>query len=98
VDTECVVIQIGNSDDKLTQKEWSEYANKVRASIDFCATETHFSGNSPADAPWQNSCWVAVVPVQKREFLFDELKKVAGKFRQDSIAVMVGQTEFLKGE
>ena len=96
--TECIVIQIGNSDDKLTQKEWSAHWNEVRGVVHFYATETHFRGCSDPTALWQNACWVVVVPRAKRDLLFDTLRKIATKYRQDSIAVMIGQTEFLTGE
>ncbi len=47
-------------------------------------------------SPWQNACWVVDVPQSERESLFDGLKHIAGEYRQDSIAVMVGKTEFIR--
>ena len=94
--TECVVIQIGNSDDKLTQKEWAQYNFHVTTMLHGFAIETHFAGASNGTASWQNACWVVVIPRDERESLFVNLRGIAKQFRQDSIAVMVGETEFLK--
>lgn len=93
---ECIVIQIGNSDDKLTQKEWSQYAGVVASLVEFYAREIHFSGASLPACEYQNACWIMDVWKRERDDIFDDLKKIAEEFKQDSIAVMVGQTEFLE--
>lgn len=39
-----VTIQIGNSDNRLTQVEWSEYVEKVNNLVRDCAYAVHFNG------------------------------------------------------
>lgn len=100
-----VVIQIGNSDDKLTQQEWSEFVSDVQ---DLLITEynsqIHFHGVSVGSAPWQNACWV--IDASKEwigepaivTMLRDELAALAKKYRQDNIAMTVGETEFVEAK
>ncbi len=65
-----VYISIGNSDDKLTQREWSEFVADVDRSLRWWCNENASTAalNSPAgrihghwlsasDSPWQNACW-----------------------------------------
>lgn len=94
--TECIVIQIGNSDDKLTQREWSSYANRVAMYIDSYKSQHHFSGTSNAVSPWQNACFVFDIPTSERESLIKGLRNIATEFRQESIAIMTGTTEFIR--
>ena len=37
-----ICIQIGNSDDKLSQTRWSEYVQDVNDAISLCQDERHF--------------------------------------------------------
>ena len=90
-----VVIQIGNSDDKLTQNEWAHFTESMRQEIARLAHVFHFQGGSDWNAPWQNACWVCEVPTHR----IDELKRVVAKRResygQDSAAFTIGTTEFV---
>jgi len=52
------VIQIGNTDDKLTQQEWYAFVCDVDAILLAYSTTTHFNGGSDSRAAWQNHCWV----------------------------------------
>jgi hypothetical protein len=90
-----VCVQIGNSDDKLTQKEWSEFCLECLALIQKCKThKIHFYGFSPGGSPWQNACWVFVTGRDDVYPFKQELAKIREKYRQDSVAVLVGTTEF----
>jgi hypothetical protein len=90
------VVQIGNSDDKLTQREWSQFVLEVGNVIDSNGCHRHFSGGSSPKSPWQNYCYVfeAGEPLNQR-FLKLKLAVLAGKYRQDSIAMTIGPTEFI---
>jgi len=94
--TECIVIQIGNSDDKLTQREWSEFAGVVSNLVENYAVEIHFSGASLPASPWQNACWIMDARRSDRGSIGEDLKAIAAEFNQESIAVMIGNTEFLE--
>jgi hypothetical protein len=87
-----VVIQIGNSDDKLKQSEWSEFVEAVENCILITTDRIHFHTLTPI---YRNlACWVADTDdVDKLRTLLAEL---AVRFRQDSIALTVGETEMVK--
>ena len=82
-----VVIQIGNSDDKLSQASWNKYVEGVRERLKAQIAEIHFDGSSPGDAPWQNHCFVA--ELEDVGLLRIELKWLACSFDQESVALIV---------
>lgn len=92
-----VTIQIGNSDNKLTQPEWCDYCTAVDKAINSRITP-HFSGGPPNNLPWQNWAWVIGVPDEFGPllgFLRIELEKIRKHYRQDSIAWTEGETQFI---
>lgn len=89
-------IQIGNSDDKLTQREWARFVDDTRAEVASLATAVHFTGFSPSDAVWQNACIVAEIDRAVIDGLTKRLAVLATHYRQDSIALTVGETEFVE--
>jgi hypothetical protein len=90
-----VVIQIGNSDDKLTQKEWAAYVQDVKGAIAGWPKETHFAGASLPFEAWQNACFVLNVEEDRLVDLKENLRYITKKWRQDSIAFTTGTTEFI---
>ena len=87
-------IQIGNTDNKLTQQEWSQFVEEMNKDISML--EIHFSGFSLPDKPWQNACWVFCAS----EVIIDTLRKtilpsLCKEFKHESIALTVGDTEFV---
>ena len=90
-----VTICIGNSDNKLTQQEWSNFIERVYVVMCDRSVAVHFSGFSAGDSPWQNVCWVAEVAKEDIEPLRAELKNVRERFKQDSVAFTAGETEFI---
>ncbi len=94
------VIQIGNSDNKLLQAEWSEFCAAVRRSItDYCVThqvKIHFEGGSNWDAKWQNACWIFEIKEDQIDQMKRYFAKLARDYAQESIAVIVGETEFIQ--
>lgn len=90
-----VTIQIGNSDNKLTQERWSEFCKTVSVHAAL-AGQVHFYGHSPGDARWQNACWVVVLKddraVRRLQLNLADIRQM---FNQDSIAVTVGATLFI---
>ncbi len=94
---DTAVISIGNSDDKLTQAKWSAFVSDVSWIISRYALHPHFAGLSVGSSPWQNASWIVGLPegFDIAQFKF-ELKRIADKYKQDSIALLVGDTEFVK--
>lgn len=95
--TTIVYISIGNSDDKLTQKEWSNYWGEV--SILLKPSDTigvHGVWLSPSASPFQNACFCIEINDSFKAKIRGNLRYVARKFGQDSIAwAEVKETEFL---
>ena len=89
-----ITIQIGNSDDKLTQKEWSSFYWEIASAV-LAAGGVHFAGTSPSFEPWQNACWVVVVDDSKVAALREQVVTIRTKFRQESVAWTEGETAFV---
>ncbi len=92
-----ITIQIGNSDDKLSQAQWAAYIMEVTETIKrYVGCQTHFFACSAGSETWQNAAWViecgsAVV----REALRHELAKIRGLYGQTSVAWTEGATQFI---
>lgn len=92
------VVQIGNSDDKLTQQEWASFIFQIENSIKSCYATIHFFGTSPGHVAWQNACWVFELnetTYKWGDHLKKEIIKIRKHFKQDSVAWMQGETEFI---
>ena len=92
---DTVVIQIGNSDDKLSQSRWSEYCTQVDYAIRSSAVHVHFNGTSPGDAPWQNAAWIFEMEADDVDDLIYNLVNIRQAFGQESIAIQWGETKFI---
>ncbi len=94
----AVYISIGNSDDKLTQNEWSSFYAATDLVIRRGAHQVHGAWVSHATDPWQNACWCieTMLDPASVEHLKMRLAETAATFRQDSIAwAEAPKTEFL---
>lgn len=93
-----VTVQWGNTDDKLSQFQWSRFCAGM---ADLAASDdnTHFFGYSVPDALWQNGCWVFNIEPPDIERLRYKLEELARTFGQDSIAMAVAThgTRMIKG-
>lgn len=92
-------ISIGNSDDKLSQQEWSRFIEVTR---DFLTGNrgNHLGGQvwqihgewySRPDHPWQNANWCVEINEEDTYYLYGQMAEHAKIHRQDSIAVTVGR-------
>lgn len=91
----AVVVVIGNSDNKLSQKDWSDFCAAVQKSL--AKFTTHFYGFPPGDKPWQNALWWVQVPAADIDFLRKNLRMDCRAFGQQCIALLIGEAEFLSG-
>ncbi len=96
-DNLTVTIQIGNSDDKLTQSQWSRFVHTVNDYVMLWG-EIHFFGTSDGDKPWQNATWIIELDRELSINAHDKLRRVAKLFGQDSIAWTEGVTQFIGGD
>lgn len=97
-----IALQIGNSDNKLAQKEWAAFVNAIHSAIVLYTNDLknfdspiHFSAPSVGWADWQNAAWV----FSCKEFNIPELKERISEIReiykQDTVAWLEGKTEFI---
>ena len=93
-----VTVQIGNSDDKLTQREWADFVSHVDSAIQLFSSEVHFSGVSYGASRWQNAAWVIACTDRQSDIIRKHLEVFRSGFNQDSIAWTEGETTFIKGE
>lgn len=91
------VVQIGNSDDKLSQAEWSAFAFGLICVIERAAEEIHFKGGSDVISRYQNYCIVFELRIKLKE-LKERLISLAEMYGQDSIALTSGKTVFLRSK
>lgn len=78
-----VTIQIGNSDDKLTQREWSNYVADMSMAIERYKTRGHFFGTCGGHLEWQNACWVFEIEEANVQELREEVGNIRRVFRPD---------------
>lgn len=90
-----VTVQIGNSDDKLTQARWSIFFAITDEAIRSRAKTVYFGGASHPAAAWQNAAWVFDAEEENLVLLRRELARICQNFNQDSIAWTQGDTEFV---
>ena len=90
-----ICIQIGNTDNKLTQQEWSKFISAMTGIVEGFGI-IHFAGGSSAEKPFQNYCICASeVRAEHLAELLNLLSKRRGAYYQDSIAVLTGNTKFI---
>jgi hypothetical protein len=90
-----VVVQIGNSDNKLRQADWARFVQRVAEIIGEHAKTIHFFGGPENWAEWQKVCWVFDGEESGLGYLKNQLAETRKKFLQESAAVTVGETEFV---
>ena len=95
--TTTVTIQIDNTDDKLTQQEWSNFVTSLVDYMHNFNHSVHFTGGSSPENPWQNYCVVATVDEGSIPHLKSTLHGLAVHFNQNSIALTMGPTMFVEG-
>jgi len=90
-----VIVQIGNTDNKLTQTEWSQFVKEIYMVFNRLTDQTHFAGGPSTDSQWQNYCVVGTMIGPNIIELMHDLMNLRNKYRQESIALTVGDTEFI---
>lgn len=81
-----VFICIGNSDDKLTQRDWACYQLDLRMLIQEHAEARHGDWHSFPDSIYQNACWCIEIQENDIPALKKGLRKLAAYYKQNSIA------------
>jgi hypothetical protein len=64
-----VYVSIGNSDDKLTQREWHDFIKEIDYTLGFFSERCHGNWFSNPVSAFQNACWCVEVPETKEHDL-----------------------------
>lgn len=89
-------VSIGNSDDRLTQREWSWFIASTQRELQE-RWQIHGCWYSAPDSEWQNANWcIELNDVWGIAKLKELLRELAKAFRQDSIALAVAMPEFVE--
>lgn len=91
-------IEIGNSDDKLTQREWSRFIAAVDSVIDSYSTRVFGRWFSSPESIYQNACFHFEVSGRVFNAMEEKLGVIAKRFNQSSIALTQGDTVFVTKE
>lgn len=92
--TTTVVVQIGNSDDRLTQQRWAMFIVDIGSEL-LALSKIHFEGYSGGHSMWQNACFVAEMEMDRVQTLRRRLALVAAEYDQEAIALVVGSVEMI---
>lgn len=92
-----VHIAIGNSDDKLTQREWAKFWEFTDIDVRKYAHLVLGAWMSLPSSQWQNASWcIDIEDAGHIAKLKESLSELAGMYLQDSIAWTPGVTEFIE--
>lgn len=93
-DLTTVYVSIGNSDDKLTQAEWSNFLHSFRECMAKFAVEVYGDWASEPSSSYQNACMA--IATETPRTLKAALTMLRKEYRQDSLAwAEAPRTEFI---
>ena len=90
-----IVIAIGNSDDKLTQKDWARYCLEIEIFVQRYAVHTFAQCYALPNQQYQNAVFIFAAPDDTLTYMKSRLAIIADHFQQDSIAWVDGITEMI---
>lgn len=91
-----VYASIGNSDDKLSQTRWANFAEEFVDAITQAAEQIYGVWYSEPSSPYQNACVAFAVGSFVAEDLRATLARLRREYDQDSVAwAEVPKTEFI---
>lgn len=90
-----ILVCVGNTDNKLTQYEWSKFVRAVGEMLQCYQTARHFFGGSETYAPWQNVSWLCVVNDAQLPEIKLNIRNLCDLYKQDSAYVLTGMGEFI---
>lgn len=90
-----IMVSIGNSDNKLTQKEWADFVELIDDAIRTGSISVHFMGGAANWMPWQNVAWLFDCDEAEIDSFKSYFQSTKERYNQDSIAWLEGDTLFL---
>lgn len=91
----AVYVSIGNSDDKLSQVDWSAFVKRVLRLVRMHGGVVHGEWYSLPHHRFQNACICFDLIPGSGERIKAKLAEIAAEYRQDSIAWAAAETEFI---
>lgn len=82
-----LIIEIGNTDNKLTQQEWSRFVNQVEFAVRQTSQQIYGIFLTEPSQPYQSAAFHGVFSETGGKQLTQYLLDIASEFRQDEIAV-----------
>ena len=86
---------IGNSDNKLTQIDWTRFCRDITWIVENHGAGIRFSAPSIGWLAYQNACWVFEIREEELEEVKSLVRIARKQYLQDSVAIIVGETEFI---
>ena len=83
---QTVYVTIGNSDDKLSQLEWSHFYRDTNEAMFTHSSHQHGAWISPAISAFQNACWCIEIDSSMVYLLMDRLRYIGRQYKQNTIA------------
>ena len=90
-----VTIQVGNTDDKLTQTEWADFVLLMQTRVLQHCQAIHFFGAPANWERWQNAAWIVLCENEKLLALKAAVANARKTFRQESAGWTEGETQFV---
>ena len=100
-DYTCVLL-VGNSDDRLTQRTWSEFTAELEQAIIRCSSNLYQQAYTAPTSRFQSATYTFAISANSRlhaiQKLRDRFDRLRAAYGQNKIAFVVGTTEFLQSE
>lgn len=91
-----IYASIGNSDNKLTQQEWSEFFLVFNAAMTLVSDQIYGVWASRTTDRYQNACIAIRMKKKHLAHLKNDLSEIAEDYKQDSIAfAAIDDTELI---
>jgi hypothetical protein len=90
-----ITICICNSDNKLTQKDWSDFCSVTDSVVKHFCSELYFVGFSNPAEKLQNASWVFSLKEESILKLQKRISEVRKAYLQDSVAFVTGKSELI---
>jgi len=88
-------ISIGNSDDKLSQYEWSCFTQEMDTLIRN-AMKVHFFGGGSTWMPWQNVAWIVELDdLDLYAALKQQITRIRKKYNQEAAFLLEGPGQMI---
>lgn len=89
-----ITVSIGNTDNRLTQDEWSKFVGDTNILI-LNYGKIHFFGGAPNWERWQNVAWLFEIEPAFISNFMSQLSELRKQYKQDSAFFMIADGMFV---